>query len=259
MKKLISIVLTLSLILSFSIPSFADTTNVTIEGKAVDASYNGYQLLGLSTSLKQGAHHPGGCDGTNHSDDCYNYAYTVNEKYRAILQEEVFNNAGTNFWGDEKPGTAGGVKDSQILKHLTSLTSDNGDKFGTLRPVADRIYRAILQDKIEADLENMSGVNDKVDEGYWLIADVTKQNGETAANSLVMLDTKGESDITVTPKTALPTLEKKVKDIEDSEDENIGDNPWHDSADHDYRDTIPFKLTGTLPSNVQYYTSYKRF
>jgi len=257
MKKLISIVLTLSLILSFSIPAFADTTNVTIEEKAVDASYEGYQLLDLTISLKEGEHHPATCDGTNHSDDCYNYAYTVNGKYRAILQEEVFNNAGTNFWGNEKPSTTEGVKDPQILEYLTSQTSDNGDKFGTLRPVADRIYRAILQKGIAADITGMSGVNDKVDKGYWLIADVTAQNGETAANSLVMLDTKGESAITVTPKTALPTLEKKVKDIEDSEDENISDNPWHDSADHDMGDTIPFKLTGTLPSNAQYYTSYK--
>ena len=51
--------------------------------------------------------------------------------------------------------------------------------------------------------------------------------------------------------------EKKVKDIEDSEDDSILDNPWHDSADHDINDTVPFKLTGTLPSNAQYYASYK--
>ena len=49
----------------------------------------------------------------------------------------------------------------------------------------------------------------------------------------------------------------EIGDIEDSEDDSILDNPWHDSADHDINDTVPFKLTGTLPSNAQYYKSYK--
>jgi fimbrial isopeptide formation D2 family protein/LPXTG-motif cell wall-anchored protein len=91
-----------------------------------------------------------------------------------------------------------------------------------------------------------------------MFADVTDLNGEYDANSLVMVDTKGESDITVNPKVAMPTIEKKVKDIGDSEDSNISDNPWIDSADHDIDGVaIPFKLTAAPPSNSAYYSTYE--
>ena len=105
---------------------------------------------------------------------------------------------------------------------------------------------------------NMRDVTASISQGYWMFADVTDLDGEYDANSLVMVDTKGESDITVNPKVAIPTIEKKVKDIEDSEDGNISDNPWHDSADHDIDGVaIPFKLTAAPPSNAAYYTTYE--
>ena len=257
MKKLISIFLALALILSMSITAFAaGNGNTTMSITDGDREYNGYQLLTLTVSLKGDEHHPKGCDG-NHSDDCYNYAYSVNEKYRAILQAETFAHAGASLWGANKPADASGVTDTQILEHLSKQSSDSGDVFGTLRSLADRVYLAIKTAGIAPDAESIQDTA-TISQGYWMFADVTDLDGEHDANSLVMVDTKGESDITVAPKVAIPTIEKKVKDIEDSEDSNISDNPWHDSADHDIDDAaIPFKLTAAPPSNAAYYTTYK--
>ena len=90
MKKLVSIFLALVMILAICVPAFAaENTTLTINGEA-GREYVGYALLNLTTSLKTGTHHTAH-DG-DHTDDCYNFAYTVNEKYRAILQEEVFGN-----------------------------------------------------------------------------------------------------------------------------------------------------------------------
>jgi len=255
MKKLVSIFLTLALILSLSAGAFAaEDTSLTITN-AEGRTYNGYKLLDLTTSLKTGDHHPAACDGTNHSDDCYNYAYTVNEKYRGILQQETFGNGGNYLWeGGSKPSDATQITDDQILKYLSNQTSDNGDVYQTMRQVADRLYRAILAAGIEADAPGLTG-NSTIEQGYWMFADVTELDGNEA-NSLVMVDTKGQSAITINPKTALPTVEKKVKDIDDSEDGSITDNNWQDSADHDIGDTVPFKLTATLPSNAQFYETY---
>ena len=254
MKKLISIFLSLVMILAISIPVLAaENTTLTINGES-GREYAGYQLLNLTTSLKSGSHHTSH-DG-NHSDDCYNFAYTVNAKYRAILQSEVFANGGNYLWeGTTKPSDATGVTDDQILKYLSNQTSDNGDVYHTMRQVADNIYRAIKNANIDADKTGLDGNNDEINQGYWLFADVTDLNGN-AANSLVMVDTKGHESLTINSKTGLPTVEKKVKDIEDSEDNSITDNAWHDSADHDIGDIVPFKLTSTLPSNAQYYTSF---
>lgn len=254
MKKLVSIFLALVMILAISVPVFAaESTTLTINGEA-GREYAGYQLLNLTTSLKTGTHHTTH-DGAAHTDDCYNFAYTVNEKYRTILQEEVFANGGNYLW-DVKPSVATAITDDQILKYLANQTSDNGDVYQTMRQVADRLYRAIQTANIAADATNLTGNNDEIAQGYWIFADVTSLTGN-AANSLVMVDTKGQENLTINSKTGLPTVEKKVKDIEDSEDDSILDNPWHDSADHDINDTVPFKLTGTLPSNAQYYKSYK--
>lgn len=256
MKKLVSIFLALVMILAISVPAFAaEDTTLTIKDDGT-RQYAGYKLLNLTTSLKTSEHHPNTCDNVNHSSDCYNYAYSVNAVYREILQNEVFDNGGNYLWENgTKPAVATAITDAQILKYLSNQTSDNGDVYHTMRQVADRLYRAIKTAGIAAEKPTMTG-NDTLDQGYWIIADVTNLTGNKA-NSLVLVDTKGQDELEINPKTGLPTVEKKVKDIEDSEDGSIIDNPWHDSADHDFGDVVPFKLTGTLPNNAQYYESFK--
>ncbi len=253
MKKLVSILLALAMILAMATTAFADDASLTITS-AADRIYNGYKLLNLTVSLKEGEHHTAH-DG-DHTDDCFNYAYTVNEKYLAILQDETFNYAGTSVWGTAgKPASANDVTEANILDYLSKQSSDTASDYGTLRNVADRLYHEIKD--MNADEPNINDTAN-IEQGYWMFADVTNLTGKDDANSLVMLDTKGKSDITVTPKVSIPTVEKKVKDIEDSEDGSITDNPWHDSADHDIDEgVIPFKLTADAPSNASFYDTYQ--
>ena len=260
MKKLTSIFLVLILILGLNTTAFAaDSTNVTVSDSSLDErEFNGYQILKLTTSLKPSEDHPDSCDGTNHLDGCYNYAYAVNEKYIEILQAETLANGRNELWGATgKPTGASAVTETQILEYLSYQTSDSGDTFGTLRQVADRLYLAIAKKGLDADMTGLTATGKVIEQGYWMFVDVTNVDAQYEANSLIVMDTKGQEEITITPKTALPTVEKKVKDIDDSEDSNILDNAWHDSADHDIDNTaIPFKLTATLPANVQYYKEY---
>lgn len=234
MRKLTSVLLIMIMVLCMGTTVFADdtpTTNLTINNSD-GRTYNGYQLLTLTTSLKcnQG-------EGHTHSTDCYNYAYTVNTKYEGILQAQ----AGEN---------------NDIIEYLNGLSSDTTDGYGTLRPVADSIYREILKAGIEADAKELQGTGN-INQGYWLFADITDLDEENNANSLVMVNTKGQDTLTITPKTALPQFEKKVKDINDSAaDSNIDNEAWVDSADHDKGDAVPFKLTATVPSNVSNYGTY---
>lgn len=257
MKKLMSILLALALVLSLSITAFADEeTNVTFTNTGTNRTYDAYQLMELTVSLKTGEHHPAACDSVRHSDDCYNYAYTINEKYLNILKQETHDNAGQGIWGDANKPAVDKVTEKQILDYLASLTSDSTSTYGTLRRAADRIYRAIAKANLDAD---KTGLTDKatIDKGYWMFVDNGNYTNEEDASSLVILDTKGEDNLTVAPKISIPEVEKKVKDIEDSTDANITDNPWQDSADHDIDDVVPFKLTASLPSNLKAYETYK--
>ena len=224
MKKLVSLFLALALILSLHVTAFATNLTINDTGK----TYNGYQLLTLTTSLK--------CDHEEdaaHADSCYNYAYSVNEKYQEILQAQA------------------GAED--IIAYLSTLSSDTSSGYGTLRDAADRIYRAIKNaENIAPDKTGLTGTA-TIDQGYWLFADVSELTGN-AANSLVIVDTAGQTDLTINPKTDLPIIEKKVMDTNDT---TGATTDWQDSADYDIGDSVPFKLNATLPSNVAYYDSYK--
>lgn len=90
--------------------------------------------------------------------------------------------------------------------------------------------------------------------GYYLVKD--KDNSLTGANdSYTEYIVKVVSDTTATPKSDVPTVEKKVKDINNSTDDAMTD--WQDSADHDIGDSVPFQLKATLANNVSSYTTYK--
>lgn len=245
--KLLAAALFLTMACALAIPAYAvDITiqqNSTISTYAAERSYNGYKLLSLTTSTDE--------------DENANYAYTVNEKYRSVLQNQVFTAAEETFWtnnGGSKPSAATGVTDTQILAYLGTLTSDSGENPGTLRGFADDLYKAITAASLAADETAHNATFDDVDQGYWLIADVTDLEGSGEANSLVIVDTKGEDSITVTPKTDVPKVEKKVKEENDSTGDVTG---WQDGADYDIGDDAPFQLTGTMPSNIASYETYE--
>ena len=226
MKKLVTLLMALALVLSLSVTAFAADDAILVINDATARTYDGYQLLNLTTSLK--------CDhaeGEKHSEeDCYNYAYTVNEKYLAILQAE----AGAN---------------NDIIAYLEGL---QGGDTGTLHDAAEDIYAAIKDGDIDADEPNVTDTA-SIAQGYWLFADVTNLQGKNEANSLVIVDTKGQEELILSPKTGLPTIEKKVKDTNDSTGETTD---WQDSADYDIGDTVTFKLTATLPENIAGYDTY---
>ncbi|MCR5052957.1 MAG: isopeptide-forming domain-containing fimbrial protein [Streptococcus sp.] len=81
--------------------------------------------------------------------------------------------------------------------------------------------------------------------GYYLVKDANEDS-----NFFLVAVTK---DITATVKNGTPTVEKKVKDTNDTTGET---SDWQDSADYDINDSVPFQLTATLPSNLDDYTEY---
>lgn len=89
--------------------------------------------------------------------------------------------------------------------------------------------------------------------GYYLVKDKDKsQNNKQGAYTRFIL--KVVADTSAAVKSSVPTVEKKVKDTNDSTGETSG---WQDSADYDINDDVPYQITGTMPSNIADYTTYK--
>lgn len=92
--------------------------------------------------------------------------------------------------------------------------------------------------------------------GYYLIVDTTNVTDAHDAKNLSLLKVSGATKVTPQVKTDIPTLEKKVKDVNDT---NGVESNWQDSADYDIGDTIPYKLTATLGDVSNYDTYYVKF
>ncbi len=88
--------------------------------------------------------------------------------------------------------------------------------------------------------------------GYYLIKD--KDDSVSGDDTYTRYIIKVVKNTEFSPKGDKPTVEKKVKDINDSSETKKSD--WIDTADHDFGDKVDFQLTGTLPSDYAEYDTY---
>lgn len=94
---------------------------------------------------------------------------------------------------------------------------------------------------------------DNLAAGYYLVKDKDGSQANTAgAYTSYIVQVVGS--VTQDTKLDVPTVVKKVKDINDS---TGATTDWQDSADYDIGDTVPYQITGSMPSNIDKYTSYK--
>lgn len=88
--------------------------------------------------------------------------------------------------------------------------------------------------------------------GYYFIKDKNdSQTGKHDAYTSFVL--KVVKNTSFKPKSAIPTVLKKVKD---RNDKTGLETDWQDSADYDKGDKVPFQLTATLPSNYDAFQEY---
>ena len=120
--------------------------------------------------------------------------------------------------------------------------------------------QSYLQNGIEKKV--LAGGKDSITRlaaGYYLVKDKVDDKGKSTQNGKekgattsyilqVVKDTEAKSKLDV------PTVEKKVKDTNDSTGVT---SDWQDSADADINDTVEYQITGTMPANIADYTSYK--
>lgn len=100
----------------------------------------------------------------------------------------------------------------------------------------------------------ISGLSD----GYYLIQDKAGTlNEKNDAYTSFILKIIG-ADVTVTPKSTQPTVDKKIQD-ETGDAEAGATNGWGNTADHDINESFQFKLDATIPAeaNLADYKTYK--
>ena len=215
-KKLASLLLALVLVLSLATTAFADGTtySITINNSTEGHTYEAYQIFTGDLATKE--------DG--------------NKVLSNIVWGSGVSEAGQTALGDAaaKAETLKTEADAKafakaVAPYLTTAA-------GSANTVTDGKYV-------------ISGLA----AGYYLVKD---QDGSLTgdADAYTEYIIKVVSNTTATPKSSVPTVEKKVKDTNDSTGVTSG---WQDSADYDIGDSVPFQLKATLADNVSSYTTYK--
>ena len=218
MKKLVSLLLALAMILCLATTAFAtetvETYKLTLSG-IKDHTYKVFQIYTgeifeeengdlVITDVKYGKNH-----------------YPVD----GMVGDPVLDSELKSFVNSDDPAN---YFKSQI----------KGDPYKTVN--SDRKAESVTID---------------VAAGYYLIVDVTTENdlpdGQTKSPVLL----KVAEETTIHSKHASILSEKKVYDVNDSglDADNQG---WHKSADYDIGDKVPFQLSVTIPVTYKSYDNY---
>lgn len=226
MKKLMAALLAVAMVCAMAIPAFA------AKGEPVTNS---------DVSL------------TNHSFEAY-------QIFSAKLDSGKLTDV---TWGE-------GVKSAELLAALqTATTLGDFSKCSTPSDVAKELegftteqatkFAAFVAEKyLSTTKTEGTGTITLPSAGYYLIKDVTEVEGKYDASNLTLLLVSGAEEVTPKVKTDIPTLQKKVKDKNDSIGESATTG-WQDSADYDIGDIIPYQLTATLGNVSNFDTYYVEF
>lgn len=179
--------------------------------------------------------------GTGHTYTVYQIM--TGTYYKDASGNEILSDA---QWGADTNRT-GAVSDTDmaVFTDLQSGAQATADKVATY--IASNatgrgsVSRTVIRDPDSGTVSNLTS-------GYYIVKDVT----DNQPVSTFIVKVVGGETITVSPKVGVPTLTKQVLEVNDT----TGETKWQDTADYDVGDVIPFKLTGTLPSNYDSYSWY---
>ena len=213
-KRVLALLAALALVLAMAVPAFADGANL------------------YTISVPAGSSH----------------TYKVYQIFTGDYSKEGTTNKLSNVkWGQNSKNRdegvdAGGKVSENVLNRLAAVVSgSDAEKLAVIEEYAD------LNSKEVATVTHSNSA--KVAPGYYLFKDTTA----TAENEVYITEVVG--DVIIKAKNSnVPGFEKKLKDKNDTTDNDFGD--WQDVADHDIGDAIPFKLEGTVPADYTEYTSY---
>lgn len=203
---------------AFSVFATAENTNrIVITDEVADKTYVAYQIFD-QTSATNTIDWASDVDGT-HFIEALNNDTTFNNKFAdATTAADVAKIiSDKTTWTEEETAAFAKVAATFVVGNGTKSTYSNGQY--TL---------------------NVTNA------GYYLIIDTTTNTGKDNANSAYILNVSGKT--TVTPKVGKPTLTKEIRHNEE--------NTWGVVGDNQIGDDVEFRITTTIPSEVQYYDKY---
>lgn len=235
-KKLLGLLLAAVMVLAMGVPTFAASGDytITINEASAGHTYEAYQVfagdLSKNEATLSNVTWGDGVDGT------------------AILTALKGTEEETTAY--EKCTTAAGVaKVLEGYKDEPQAMKDFADIVG------QHLTKTTSGTCSEYNREEQSYTISGLAAGYYLVKD--KDGSVPGTDAYTDFILKVVQNTTVTPKSGVPTVEKKVQEDDKYNQDGGYGNGYNDVADWNIGDPVPFKLIGTLPTNFADYDTYQ--
>lgn len=169
------------------------------------------------------------------------YTYELYQIFTGDYSSGVLSNV---KWGANGTGSEGAAVPDDVLKELTAVNSgSDSQKLDVIKEYVNLNSEAVAATPTKDANGNV--IYTGLPTGYYLVKDA---NGSVEANDVYSTYVVKVTDgtLTVTRKGDVPTVDKKIVEDEETKDVN----------EASIGDTINFKITGTLPSNIDDYKEY---
>ena len=226
MNKVLKGLVAVAATAAMAVAGFAGASTATaVEGETATAVKTSYTISFPTDAKYQG------------------HTYEVYQIFTGDFDGKVLSNV---KYGENGTKTAGTEVTAEELKQLTDVNVEgktDQEKLDVIKTFA----------KLETPVATLTKTDTSyaAAPGYYLIKDKDDSVSGNDANTLYI--TKVVGDVAISPKSDVPSFEKKVKDTNDTTGET---SDWQDSADYDFGDKVPFQLKATLPSNYADYKTY---
>ena len=239
-KKLLAALLAVAMVCAMAIPAFAENSEGDVDSHH---TYSAFQIFkgdveGNNIKDFKISNVDWGSNIINNSDDF------LNQLREADTIGPLFTNAKSA---------------QEVLAVISQWHDSDDDSIAFARFVCHYLYSNDANPTYVVRAGSNALTIPEAKAGYYLFVDTTdfsKDDSYHSYNSFLLMVTKGNWNVPITPKAEKPTVEKKVYDNPDG----TSTGGFGSSADHAINEKFQFQLTATLPDSTNraydYYDKY---
>lgn len=239
-KKLLAALLAVAMVCAMAIPAFAENSEGDVDSHH---TYSAFQIF------------KGDVEGNNIKDFKISNvdwgSNIINNSDDFLAQLKAAERIGGQF--------EGATTAQDVLKVISRWHDSDDDSIAFARFVCHYLYSNDANPTYVVRAGSNALTIPEAKAGYYLFVDTTdfsKDDSYHSYNSFLLMVTKGNWNVPITPKAEKPTVEKKVYDNPDG----TSTGGFGSSADHAINEKFQFQLTATLPDSTNraydYYDKY---
>lgn len=239
-KKLLAALLAVAMVCAMAIPAFAENSEGDVDSHH---TYSAFQIF------------KGDVEGNNIKDFKISNvdwgSNIINNSEDFLAQLKAAERIGGQF--------EGATTAQDVLKVISRWHDSDDDSIAFARFVCHYLYSNDANPTYVVRAGSNALTIPEAKAGYYLFVDTTdfsKDDSYHSYNSFLLMVTKGNWNVPITPKAEKPTVEKKVYDNPDG----TSTGGFGSSADHAINEKFQFQLTATLPDSTNraydYYDKY---